>query len=248
VYRAHDSAATVEPIPALVTLDVWGVDTRAVPRAFTRMGLDRRTVRSLPSVTFAKLLGTGSGASFTTRDADLNHWAILTCWANVDSAASFKDSAVPTAWKSIAHEHARFEMKPLSSRGTWSGRQPFGDPIASRWNGPIAAITRARIKPTQWVDFWRSVPRVSADLDQLPGVVFRLGIGEAPLGLQGTFSVWQNNAALSDFAHRRSPHREVIERTHATNWYAEELFARFALTSASGSFEGKPVNLPVEGR
>ena len=242
-YRVRSAPGAQEPVPALVTLDVWGVPGRAVPRALLRMGLDRGAVRRQPGVTFAKMLGTGSGRTFTSRDADPRHWGALVAWDDAGAADSFARSTVASGWGTIAHEHARFTMRPLISRGTWAGRAPFGDPVAHRWDGPVAALTRARIRPTQWVDFWRSVPDVSGDLDVLPGIGFRLGIGEAPLGLQGTFSVWESNAALTEFAHRRSPHREVMRRTHETGWYSEELFARFALMSAEGEYGGRAVRI-----
>ena len=41
-----------------------------------------------------------------------------------------------------------------------------------------------------WRTFWASVPPVADALDDSPGLMLRVGIGEAPVGLQGTFSVW----------------------------------------------------------
>ncbi len=105
-------------------------------------------------------------------------------------------------------------MRPLVSRGEWAGRTPFGDPRPHRWDGPVAAVTRARIKTAQWRRFWSAVPPVSGDLRAVDGLRLAIGIGEAPVGLQGTFSVWGSNAALTEFAHRRSPHTEVMRRTH----------------------------------
>ena len=63
-----------------------------------------------------------------------------------------------------------------------------------------------------------------------------MGIGEAPVGLQGTFSVWEGAAALVDFAHRRAAHVEVVGRTARERWYAEELFARFEVLDVQGTF------------
>jgi hypothetical protein len=82
------------------------------------------------------------------------------------------------------------------------------------------------------------VPPVSADLATVTGLKLAIGIGEAPVGLQGTFSLWQSNAALNDFAHRRQAHSDVVGRTEAERWYREELFARFAVRSIAGTFAG----------
>ena len=65
-----------------------------------------------------------------------------------------------------------------------------------------------------------------------------VGIGEAPVGLQGTFSVWSDTAALRDFAYRSAPHQQAIADTGRIGWYAEELFARFRVLSATGSYAG----------
>jgi hypothetical protein len=68
---------------------------------------------------------------------------------------------------------------------------------------------------------------------------FALGIGEAPLGLQGTFSVWRDAAALRAFAYESPEHRRVVGDTERLGWYAEELFARFRVRSTTGSYDGR---------
>ena len=134
-------------------------------------------------------------------------------------------------------------MRPLTSRGRWAGRTPFGDPTPTKHDGPVAALTRARIKPRLWRTFWASVPPVSAALNASPGLLLKVGIGEAPVGLQGTFSLWESAAALRDFAHRQVEHQAVIEKTHALGWYSEELFARFALVRAEGTYAGTRIDV-----
>jgi hypothetical protein len=52
--------------------------------------------------------------------------------------------------------------------------------------------------------------------------------------VQGTISVWRSDADLVQFAYRHPEHRRVIDRTPAERWYAEELFARFAVLGVSG--------------
>jgi hypothetical protein len=103
----------------------------------------------------------------------------------------------------------------------------------------VAAVTRARLAVTRSATFWRAVPPVSADLAGRPGLRLAVGIGEAPVGLQGTFSLWESARALRDFAYAGAPHREVVERTEGERWYAEELFARFAVVDAAGSVDGR---------
>jgi hypothetical protein len=95
------------------------------------------------------------------------------------------------------------------------------------------AITRARLKWSQAIRFWRSIPPVVTDLHNSPGLLYSIGIGEAPIGLQGTFSVWQSGAALRDFAYKNAPHRAAIEDTKRFDWYSEELFARFELINTA---------------
>ncbi len=231
----------VDTEPALVSLHVWGVPTRHVPTAVARMALDRRAVRSLPGLRFAKLLGTGSGATFHPRDADPHHWGVLACWADEEDAQQFASSPVARAWDGIATESATWLMRPLHSRGRWAGREPFGRPTPTPWDGPVAAITRGRVRPRLWRAFWSAVPPVTLDAHTGGGLTFALGIGEAPIGLQGTFSTWSDRRALTDFAYRRGPHRQVVRQTAELGWYSEELFARFALLRSEGEYRARPV-------
>ena len=227
------------PVPALVTMHLWRVPPRAVPAALLRMGLDRGRVRRTPGVRFAKLLGTGAGRTFTVSDADPTRWGLLAAWADRPAACAFERSSTARAWRDLASECWRVDLQPVAARGRWSGREPFGDPAPTRTAGPVAAVTRARIVPRKAVRFWSAVPPVSADLHTTAGLLAALGIGEAPVGLQGTFSLWRDADALRAFAHRGAAHREVLARTATEGWYAEELFARFAVVGSTGTLDGR---------
>ncbi|WP_345712366.1 monooxygenase [Kineococcus glutinatus] len=225
--------------PGLVTLHLWGVPTRAVPAAAARMALDRRHLARAPGVRFAKLLGTGSGRTFSVADADPHRWALLVAWDSAADADAFETGRTVRAWGELAAERLVVRMRPLSSRGTWSGAAPFGGPGRTRCAGPVASITRARLRALRAAAFYRAVPPVAADLQRAPGLRLAVGIGEAPVGLQGTFSLWSDDGALRQFAHRRSPHLEVVRRTAAERWYAEELFARFQVLAVEGTVGGR---------
>ncbi|GAB93403.1 hypothetical protein [Gordonia rhizosphera] len=223
----------------VVQLRVWGVDD--VLPALRRVAFGRRGLRGMPGLRFAKLLGTGSARTFTLRDADLRHWALLTVWEDDVSARSAEQSDFLRDWCAAARSQLTVTMRPLTSRGCWSGTEPFtpANHLGSEtWSGPVAAITRARLRPTRMIAFWRAVPPVAAELSRQPGVRLTLGIGEAPIGLQGTFSLWDSAQQLTDFAYRSPEHVAVIRRTAAERWYAEELFARFAVLDVEGSYEG----------
>lgn len=222
----------------LVVVDSWRVATRNIPRAFAFMGLNRRALRNTAGLSFWKLLGTGSGRTFTMRDADPKQWAILTVWNDPADYGYFAESDLMQGWHRIAQTSAHLELEPQSAKGTWAKQEPFIPADVSRWDGPMAALTRARIKPRWWLSFWRSVPPVSTDLHKTPGLIATVGIGEAPVGLQGTFSVWQNNEAITQFAQRGQAHQAVIDRTHRTGWYAEELFGRFKVLAMTGILGG----------
>ena len=223
----------------LVTLHLWRVPGRLVPLALARMALDRRPVRALPGARFAKLLGTGSGRTFTPRDADPRGWGLLVAWTSYDAARAFDSSPTARAWSRLAEEALVVRMRPLAVHGRWAGREPFGPPAPTTWHGPVAAVTRARIDPRKALTFWRAVPPVSAALREAPGLRLAVGIGEAPVGLQGTFSLWESARALTDFAYREPAHVEAIRRTGTQGWYREELFARFAVDDIEGSFQGR---------
>ncbi len=233
----------------VVRVDIWGVPSRSVPAAFAAMAHDRG-IRRRPGVQFAKLLGTGNGRTFTARDADVHHWALLTCSPDRETALGLDADPVLRRWADRSEEHLRLLLDPLSSRGTWSGREPFGRPAAGarpRWDGPVVAITRARLRLGHLRRFWAAVPPVSASLHTGDGPALAVGIGEAPVGLQGTLSVWSDPRTLQAWAYRRPEHLAAVRATPVENWYAEELFARFRLVNASGTFERRELASALSG-
>ncbi|ROZ89084.1 monooxygenase [Gordonia sp. OPL2] len=232
-------AAPVNERP-FVELRIWGVDH--VPAAIGRVPLTRRRIRKQPGLTFAKMMGTGSARTFTPRDADLHHWALLTVWDSPASAEAGAATAAIRSWDLMATEQLRVAMRPMASRGRWSRREPFGALQAAddgTWAGPVAAITRARLRPTRAMSFWRAVPPVVGELSRAAGLRLALGIGEAPIGLQGTFSVWESPSELTGFAYRSTEHLDAVRRTESARWYAEELFTRLAVLDVSGTYDGR---------
>ena len=216
----------------ITTIYFWRIKVIFIPLAIIFMAINKIQLKRLSGITFIKLLGTGKGESFTPRDANPLRWGMLIT-VSENQIDMLDKSFVVKSWQKICRSEYRVILKPISSHGFWSGKQPFAvDKF--EWAGKIAAVTRARIVWRKNLIFWRAVPPVTESLHQSPGLLNAIGIGEAPIGLQGTFSIWQDAASLRDFAYKGQAHSEAIRATSANQWYSEELFARFAVIEERG--------------
>ena len=185
-----------------------------------------------------KLCGSGTGQGFTPRP-NTAVWAILATWPDAATARRTIDSApVYTRWRAHAAESWTILLEPTSSRGQWSGRNPF-IPTTAQPEGPIVALTRATMRARSFLRFWRRVPDISAAIGQDPNVIFKIGIGEIPLLHQITFSIWPDAAAMADFARGDGPHGRAIQAVRSEGWFAEELYARFRILDDWGTWDGK---------
>ena len=211
----------------------WRIKQSKVGFALLRMALDRGSLRRLNGVRFAKMLGTGKGETFTPRDADATRWGALVVIESSQLAA-LDTSMLVKRWRANSVDEVRYLVDPISSHGLWAKKNPF-DYAKSAVEGEVVAITRARIKWAQNFRFWKAVPPVTSSLHSSPGLINTIGIGEAPIGLQGTFSHWRSGADLRNFAYKGAAHQEAIAATERHAWYAEELFARFSVREIRGS-------------
>jgi hypothetical protein len=217
----------------IVAAYFWQIEKKRIPFAISRMALNRRVVRNFPGVSFAKLLGCGTGERFTPSDADPLRWGILVA-IDENQIEAFDNSDFISEWRKNSHSEFRALLSPISSHGQWSKREPFSV-LTKSSDGAIVAITRARISFLGNFRFWRAVPPVTTSLHNSPGLISAIGIGEAPIGLQGTFSLWESAQALRDFAYKGEAHTQVIADTKKYQWYSEELFARFAVLELRGT-------------
>ena len=197
------------------------------------MAFDRFVLQRNQEIKFFKLLGTGRGETFTPKDGDPTRWGLLIVIPK-EKAPDFHNSSLINSWRKFAKSEFHAVLQPISSHGSWSGQEPFSVDQIKDWEGPVAAITRARIKWNLNRVFWRAVPPVNIALKAAQGLRSAIGIGEAPIGLQGTFSRWDSAEAIKTFAYKGASHVQAIQSTKDLNWYAEELFARFAILSEHG--------------
>lgn len=210
----------------------WKIKSSNIGFALFRMALDRGSLRRIKGVHFAKMLGTGKGESFTPRDADANQWGALIV-IDSENLQALDDSKLIKRWRAHSLSEVRYLLDPISSHGLWAKTNPFAY-SSVQTDGEIVAITRARIKWFQNFRFWRAVPPVTESLHSSAGLIATIGIGEAPIGLQGTFSHWKTGADLRNFAYKGAAHQSAIAATERHQWYAEELFSRFAVRDIRG--------------
>jgi len=206
------------------------------------MGLARRSLATTPGIGFWKLCGSGTGEGFTPRP-NTAVYAILATWDRHDTAEIQTEySPAFSRYHARAIEAWTVLLRPVSVRGTWSGTEPF-TAASDPGTGPLAALTRATLRPRAALSFWNRVPNISAMIGDDPNVAFKIGIGEVPLLHQVTFSIWPDAASMAQFARADGPHASAIRAVRDGDWFAEELYARFRVTGTQGTWMGtNPLN------
>ncbi|WP_420863972.1 spheroidene monooxygenase [Algirhabdus cladophorae] len=205
--------------------------------AFGMMGAARLSLPRVPDIGFWKLCGSGTGEGFTPVP-NTRVYAILCTWP--DAATARKQTQTAKIFQRYAHqasENWTVFLNPTSSRGNWAGIEPFF-PTETATDGPLAALTRATIKPRILPRFWGQVPDISKVIGTDPNVAFKIGIGEVPWLHQVTFSIWPNAKAMANFARKDGPHARAIKAVRDGDWFAEELYARFTVVGETGTWNG----------
>ena len=99
---------------------------------------------------------------------------------------------------------------------------------------PVAIITRATLRFSKLISFWKSVPAASKAIEGAKGVKYFKGIGEWPFIQQATLSLWDSFDSVKKFAYSNKIHSNIIKKTRKQKWYSEDLFARFQVLSDTG--------------
>ena len=242
----HDAEGRVISVVTLSLFRFAGAASRLW--VLGQMALAPRALRQQAGLSFFKLCGSGTGEGFTPKP-NWQVWAILAVWPDEPMArAGVSQGPVWKAWSNKAAECWTLFLSPSSVRGRWGGRVPFDaatqpdEPEATASTSakpshlPLAALTRASVRPRHALRFWKRVPDISTAIGLDQNVAFKIGIGEVPLLHQVTFSVWPDSAALSNFAHKDGPHARAVRAVRQGDWFSEELYARFRVLGSIGSW------------
>jgi len=201
--------------------------------AFKQMGLHKSHFLNVNGLMFYKMLGTGSSPGFSMYP-DFSTYALLQTWTTKDDAETyFSSNEYFKRMVSKTFMQRTIFMIPFKSSGLWDGKNPFNVNDKLIHSGKIGVLTRATINFTKLTHFWRSVKSASNAISEARGVSFFKGVGELPFIQQATFSIWESEKDINDFAYSNTSHKNIVSKTKKQNWYKEDLFARFHILSDS---------------
>jgi len=203
-----------------------------------RLAIDRWRLRRVEGLSFWRVLGTGKGSD-SAFGADLRRSALFAVWRDESDLDRFLlTHPIARRWRR-GDEAWHVRLRGLGGHGGWRGVAVTDGLVTGRADGPVVIVTRARVRRRSWRAFAESSRAVNVSLRSADGLLGVVGIGEAPVGRLGTFSLWTSLAAAGRFASLDAAHLEATERARSEGWFAEELFARFEPYGSSGTWDGR---------
>jgi hypothetical protein len=230
------TAASAAALPTVALLLLARFHSRAVPWGLSRLVLGARALGKVPGLRFARVLGSGRGGGFGLAPG-FDHQGLMCFFDDEDSARAFVTGAtVARAYRDHARESLVALLRANSCRGSWSGASlAVTAPVQA--DAPVAALTRASIRLRHAAAFWQHAPATHDGIARAEGCRLAVGLGEAPLLRQATFSLWDNSAAMDAYA-RSGAHLAAIKGAHEQGWFSESMFVRFAPISIEGEWHG----------
>ncbi|MCZ4222826.1 DUF3291 domain-containing protein [Pedobacter rhodius] len=224
----------------IVALTITKFRNSTIPFAFLGMAVLRFPLWLNKQCRFWKLMGSGKDAQVDS-GPDFKHWAILTTWDSKLDCDNFYKQSFPIKWfRFFGMEEFTILLKPLSSHGLWSGKQPFiADKNEVSLNKRVAVITRAAIHFKKVKEFKSNIKRAAIEMRKADGYILSAGVGENPFLDQATFSIWEDLDSMKNYAYKSVDHSDIIKLTRKRKWYSEELFARFEIIESQGSLNGQ---------
>ena len=229
----------------IISLTIVRYRKAFVPFALLAMALHRLPLTLQKGCTFWKLMGCGRNGSFDLTP-DWQQWGLLASWnTREDFDRFYQNSFISGWWKKLTTESWTLLAEPLQTHGKWDGEEPFGHPNVKDYTGPVAVLTRATIHLNRLKNFWSHVDVAAQLMAKSKGYITSVGIGEAPVFRQATFSIWESLEDVKAFAYGSREHADIIKKTRSEGWYSEEMFARFKPVTAWGTLNGVD---PLQGK
>jgi hypothetical protein len=192
---------------------------------------------------FSKVMGSGHEGGFGLRPSSTHQGLVLLFDTSVNAQA-FLESDVSVRYKQHAREWWSSTLVIDSSRGEWNdvswaptdlNKEGLAD--LTKDSTLVATLTRASIRPASALAFWRYAPQAQADLTNASGCILAMGLGEAPLVRQCTFSVWRDTQSMLRYA-QGGAHRTAIQAAYKHTFFSESMFVRMRILSMTGVWKG----------
>lgn len=207
--------------------------------AFKQMQIGIKALHGIEGLSFHKLLGSGAKNGFSSIP-NFGTYVLLCVWDSEKQAQDFFNfNTFYKEYDQKSKERFTVYLNSAEAHGKWDGKQPFLHTEKLTLDKPVVVLTRATIRFSKLISFWRRVGKVSQNLTQYKGLALSIGIGEWPLIQQATISIWKTQAEMLDYAYSNPKHKEVVLLTRKLNWYKEEMFARFVPYKFEGAWEGR---------
>jgi hypothetical protein len=227
--------------PAVAALLMTRVHASALPWALWQLTRRGAGLQGIPGLRFGRVMGSGQRGGFGLKPG-LDCQAVFAMFDSLGSAERFlAESDVARAYRERAEESFSATLLATSSRGSWGGVGMSPGAVAQPGQ-VVAALTRAAIRPSRALTFWRHSPPAEAEIAAAPGCRIAVGMGEAPLLRQATFSLWDSTEAMDAYA-RHGSHQRAIQAAWQQRFFSEWMFVRFVPVSVQGSWQGRSLGL-----
>jgi len=203
----------------------------------SQMFKSRETLDQWSNLKFYKLVGLGGGSGYSLK-TNFDSYGIFTVWDHPSYAEDFFNSNTFREFLNRSDEHYTIVMKPITSRGSWSGFNGWKLSKMDAGNPLICVLTRATLKLRFIYPFFRMIAKVMKDHSRFPGLIFSKGFSELPFREQATFSIWENVEHMKKFAYQ-SIHAMAIRITRKRKGFKEDMYTRFQPVVTIGSWKGK---------
>ncbi len=202
---------------------------------------------SAPGLQFAKVMGSGQDGGFGLRPS-ATHQGLVTVFDTLEHAQAFIDGPIVAGYRDRASQWWCGLMAITSSRGSWDGFEWANTPQAQyddKAHGQgLAVITRASIRPAKVAAFWRRSPPAQKALGRAEGCELAMGLGEAPLLRQCTFSLWRDEPSMLAYA-RGGAHGQAAQAAWRDDFFSESMFVRMRILATQGQWQPPPASVFV---
>jgi spheroidene monooxygenase len=203
----------------------------------SQMFKSREILDNLENLSFYKLVGLGGGKGYSLK-TNFDSYGIFTVWDHPQHADHFFKSQTFKEYLDRSLEHFTIIMRPITSRGSWSGFKGWKLTKMDPDNQLICVLTRATVKVRFIYPFFSMIAKVMKDHYNFPGLLFSKGFSEIPLREQATFSIWENVEQMKKFAYN-SFHAIAIKITRKRKGFKEDMYTRFQPVATIGSWKGE---------